>query len=86
MSEHSFILTLNRKSLQPEDEIRIAGKPFNEIAADEKLFFVQLEALVVSKLSLQHLDLDSATNKIYPGTYPMFLSKDKLEIMFTLKN
>ena len=86
MSEHSFILTISRKSLVPEDEIRIAGKPFSQIAADEQLLFVQHETLLVSKLSLQHLDLDSNTNKIYPGNYPMFLSNDKVEILFTLRN
>jgi len=86
MSEHSFILTISRKSLLREDEIRIAGKPFNEIRDDDQLLFVQEDILLVSKLSLEHLNLDSATNKIYPGNYPMFLSKDKVEILFTLKN
>lgn len=86
MSEHSFILSLSRKSLQPEDEIRIAGKPFAEIGVDDQLQFVQHDVLLVSKLSLEHLNLDISTNKIYPGNYPMFLSKDKVEILFTLKN
>ncbi len=86
MSEHSFILSLSRKSLQPEDEIRIAGKPFAEIKMDDQLQFVQHDILLVSKLSLEQLNLDISTNKIYPGNYPMFLSKDKVEILFTLKN
>ena len=86
MSEHSFILTISRNSLVREDEIRIAGKPFKDIRPDEQLQFLQEDILLVSKMSLQNLNLDLNTNKIYPGTYPMFLGKDKVEIIFTLRN
>lgn len=86
MSEHSFILTISRNSLVREDEIRIAGKPFKDISPDEQLKFVQEDVLLVSKLSLQNLNLDLNANKIYPGSYPMFLGKDKIEIVFTLRN
>ncbi len=86
MSEQSFILTINRTALVAEDEIRIAGKRFSEIQPDEQLQFVQEETLLVSGISLQNLRLDRSANKIYPGIYPMFLSKDKVEIFFTLRN
>ncbi len=86
MSEHSFILTINRSSLAREDEIRIAGKPFKDIRPEEQLQFLQEDILLVSKLSLQNLNLEISANKIYPGSYPMFLGKDKVEIIFTLRN
>lgn len=86
ISEQSFILTLNRSNLRPEDEIRIAGKPLSQIRPDENLYFTQMDPLLVSKLSLQNLEMGVSANTIYPGNYPMFVSKDKIEILFTLRN
>jgi hypothetical protein len=86
MSEQSFRLKILRNSLTQNDEIKIAGKPFAELAAKEQLVFVQQDDLLLSETTLQNLQINPKYNKIAAGNYPMAINGAIIEVVFTLKS
>jgi hypothetical protein len=84
VSEKSFTMIIKRSALTSADEIKIAGKPFSQLLIDENLAFVQQETLVIDAVSLANLNLNLSYTKILPDSYPMTVTKDKVEITFTL--
>lgn len=86
ISENTFVLQLNTSSLTKEEEVRIAGTVFNEVNPNEIVFFVQQSDLLLNRTTLQNLQIDPKYSQIVAGNYPMVISKEKVEITFTLKD
>lgn len=86
VSPTSFLLQLKRSVLTKDEEVRIAGTVFNEVNSEEALFFVQETDLSLSSTTLQNLKIDTKYSLIAAGSYPMVITKDKVEITFSLKD
>jgi hypothetical protein len=84
-SENTIVLTINNMALTAEEQIKIAGKPFSSIKENEKLVFIQEEAMRLDSISLENLNVNVRFKIIGAGNYPMKITKDKTEIVFTLK-
>ena len=84
-SENTLVLEMNNGTLTNEDQIRIAGKPFKNLKENEGTVFIQYEAIMLDSTSLEALNLNGKLKWIPAGNYPMQITKDKTEIIFTLK-
>ena len=84
MSENTLLLEIKRATLTIEEEIKIAGKPFNQIQSVEVLVFIQQQPLEIDAESLQNLSVNPKYNTILPGNYQMAIDKETVKITFTL--
>jgi hypothetical protein len=85
ISENAIVLQISRKAITKQEEIKIAGKPFDEFASNETPLFVQSDDLYLDPETVQNLSVDMKYSRISAGNYPMTISKDKIEVTFTLK-
>lgn len=86
ISKNSFQLEIDKKSLTKEEQVRIFGMPLSEINPEEIEFFLQEEALLLSKETLQNLKIDTQYAEILSGNYSMTLTRDTIKIVFTLSD
>lgn len=84
ISENALLLEIKRSALTIEEEIKIAGKPINQIHAGEALVFIQQQPLEIDAESLQNLSVNPKYNTILPGNYQMAIDKETIKITFTL--
>lgn len=84
IATNSIVIQLPVEKLSREDELNISGKLFSEIKADEEILFIQGEPLFLTIETLRNLGLEAELNKIAPGSYPMKITREKVEITFTL--
>lgn len=84
LTETSFVLKIVRSVISGQDEMRILGKPFADLSAQERPTFTQTDALTLDVTSLGNLGLNTEYNKILPGSYPLSVLSDTIEITFTL--
>jgi hypothetical protein len=85
ISENMIILQISRSAITKQEEIKIAGKPFSEFAANEMPAFIQQEDLYLNPETLQSLNIDLKYTRISAGNYPMTIEKDKIEVVFMLR-
>ena len=86
LSENSFLLQVDRNILTKSDEVSIAGTVFNEMNPGETVFFIQQDDIALDAITVQNLQIDEKYSKIAAGSYPMSISKNTVEIIFTLKD
>lgn len=80
----TFVITIPISKLSKEDELNMAGKLFSEIKTNDEIVFIQEEPLILDDQTIRSLGIDKRYTKIAPGAYPMNITKDKVEITFTL--
>jgi len=83
-SDKTFILRVKRSVLTLQDEVRIAGKPFSDIAESDNILFQQIDAISLDQTTTVNLGFQEHLKKIPSGSYPMSIFKDYIEIIFTL--
>lgn len=84
LTANTIVLEIKRSVIAVSEEIRIAGKPFADFTANEPTVFVQQEDLILSSETLKNLNIEPQYNTIKMGNYPMSITKDKVEVVFTL--
>lgn len=80
----TIALQMNRAAVSKEEEISIAGKPFASLSSDETPTFIQQDALQIDLETLTRLNIDHRYNQIKAGNYPLNITKDSVEVIFTL--
>lgn len=86
LAADTFSVRIAKNTLTEADQINIAGKPFREFAPGEKLLFKQIDTLPISQETIRIMRLDPSKFHLAPGTYPIVLTADYVEITFTLCN
>lgn len=85
VSANTFELEMDQKDLSKAEQVRIFGVPLSEVNLGETTFFVQEDALLLDKETLENLQIDAHYATIAAGYYPMTVSRDKVRIVFTLQ-
>jgi hypothetical protein len=83
-SPSTFVITIPISKLSKEDELNMAGKLFSEIKTNDEIVFIQEEPLVLDDQTIRSLGIDKPYTTIAAGVYPMNITKNKVEITFTL--
>jgi hypothetical protein len=84
ISANTFVLKINRTSVSDADQINIAGKRFKDFAPGEQMFFQQPDNLKLDSEVLYTFRIDQVYNIIAPGSYPIVLTTDTVEVTFKL--
>ena len=86
LSATTFVLKIPRAGLSEKDQINIAGKAFKDFAKGEVIMFKQPENLQIGSAELFSMKIDKAYNNIAAGLYPVTLTGETVEIVFTLSD
>jgi hypothetical protein len=81
---NALVLTFLRAGLTEADEINIAGKKFKDFAAGEPMYFQQFDNLKLDPEALKELRIGNVYNNIAPGSYPIVLTAESVEVNFIL--
>ncbi|HEY0092490.1 MAG TPA: hypothetical protein VGB43_08400 [Flavobacterium sp.] len=82
---NTLVVEFQTALLSIDDQIRIAGKAFNDVRENETSTFIQQERLILSKETLANLDMDPLCDLIDAGNYDMHIGKERAEIIIKLK-
>lgn len=85
ISVDTIELEMDQKDLSKAEQVRIFGIPLSEVNPGETTFFVQEDALLLDKETLESLQIDAQYATIAAGYYPMTVTRDKVKIVFTLQ-
>lgn len=84
IAENMLLLEIKRSAIDGDEEIKIAGKPFNQITSGETLIFIQQQPLEIDSESLKNLLINPKFNTILPGNYQLKIDKENVKILFEL--
>lgn len=86
ISANTFELEIDQKDLSKVEQVRVFGMTLSEVNPGETTFFVQEDAMLLEKETLENLQIDAQYTTIAAGYYPMTVTRDKVTIVFSLLN
>ena len=83
-STTSMIIELETVNLNIDNQKKIFGKEFKQVAIDETLTFIQEDDFIFDINTLLSIGLDPGFRLLKKGTYPLVINHGKVQISVTL--
>ena len=83
-STTSMIIELETVNLNIDNQKKIFGKEFKQVAIDETLTFIQEDDFIFDINTLLYIGLDPGFRLLKKGTYPLVINHGKVQISVTL--
>ena len=83
-STTSMIIELETANLNIDNQKKMLGKEFKQVAIDETLTFIQEDDFIFDINTLLSIGLDPGFRLLKKGTYPLVINHGKVQISVTL--
>ena len=83
-STTSMIIELETVNLNIDNQKKMFGKEFKQVAIDETLTFIQEDDFIFDINTLLSIGLDPGFRLLKKGTYPLVINHGKVQISVTL--
>lgn len=84
LTSKSMVIEIQVTNLTIEEQHIFFGKPYQNLLADEQLFFIQEQDFVFDINTLLYLELDPAYRLLKRGTYPIEIVNDTVLVTVNL--